>query len=114
MSSKTYLDKLRDVRWQKRRLEVLERANWMCEECRISLMSGVHGILEVHHVHYMQGKDPWDYPLQLLMSLCPKHHAERQAVEQDILVAVACVMRDKTLEELKQMPIYPFVGCLHE
>ena len=28
-----YTEKFKDPRWQKKRLEILEREKWMCEDC---------------------------------------------------------------------------------
>ena len=33
MENKTYLEKLKDPRWQKKRLEILERDGWKCMAC---------------------------------------------------------------------------------
>jgi hypothetical protein len=33
MANQEYLEKLKDPRWQKRRLEILQRDNWYCQRC---------------------------------------------------------------------------------
>ena len=33
MAAKTYFDKLKDPRWQKRRLEILNLNSWSCQDC---------------------------------------------------------------------------------
>ena len=66
-----YGDKLKDVRWQRVRLEKLNEANWQCEIC------GNHsGQLQVHHRRYLPDTDPWDYPSWMLRVLCDKCHGE--------------------------------------
>lgn len=36
--------------------------------------------LNVHHRHYLTGRDPWDYPGELLITVCqPCHHQEENA-----------------------------------
>jgi 5-methylcytosine-specific restriction endonuclease McrA len=40
----SYRDKLKDPRWQKKRLEVFSQANWQCQKCKRSDLQ-----LHVHH-----------------------------------------------------------------
>lgn len=65
----TYSEKLKDPRWQKMRLEVLERDGWKCRNCE-----DAESTLHVHHTFYEFGKDPWDYSPHTLMSLCEDCH----------------------------------------
>ncbi len=68
-ATKTYYEKLRDPRWQKKRLAVLDAAGWRCEEC------GAEGReLHVHHGYYGKGLDPWDYSDKTLHTLCDNCH----------------------------------------
>lgn len=64
-----YSELLRDPRWQRRRLERLSRANWICERC-----SNGKNTLHVHHTKYISGRDPWDYNDDELEVLCFKCH----------------------------------------
>jgi len=66
-----YSDKLKDPRWQKVRLKVFERDEWTCQIC-----FGKESQLKVHHKYYIQGKEPWDYSRDALVTLCEKCHAE--------------------------------------
>lgn len=65
----TYQEKLKDPRWQKCRLEVFERDDWMCQFC-----CSITKTLEVHHKEYLSGLDPWDYPLSNFITLCEDCH----------------------------------------
>jgi hypothetical protein len=68
----TYWQKLKDPRWQKRRLEIFNRDDWTCQKCR-----GKEITLNVHHNFYLAGKEPWDYPDHCLVTLCePCHEIE--------------------------------------
>jgi hypothetical protein len=64
-----YANKLRDPRWQKKRLEVMEKAQWKCERCNASDKE-----LQVHHGMYEYNKDPWDYDTSVLWCLCKRCH----------------------------------------
>src|SRR5512135_3264579 len=65
----TYADKLRDPRWQKRRLEILERDKWECRRCGAKDQT-----LHVHHLKYVRGRDPWDYDDGDYTTLCDECH----------------------------------------
>jgi hypothetical protein len=65
----TYSEKLRDPRWQKMRLKVLERDGWACQRCGREDIT-----LNVHHRDYAVGRDPWDYMDCLLVTLCEDCH----------------------------------------
>jgi hypothetical protein len=66
-----YLDKLKDPRWQKKRLEIFERDGWTCKKCEDS-----ESTLHIHHLVYLNGKDPWEIPDGFLITLCQKCHEE--------------------------------------
>lgn len=71
MDKKKYSAKLRDPRWQKLRLEVFERDEWACQKC-----FDTNSTLAVHHFRYISGREPWEYPLHLLTTLCENCHSE--------------------------------------
>ena len=64
-----YAEKLKDPRWQKKRLKVLEHAEWRCQLC-----GAQHKPLHVHHSYYTKRKDPWQYPLGSLIAVCEACH----------------------------------------
>lgn len=64
-----YADKLKDPRWQKKRLEILERDKWMCRAC-----GDKEKTLHVHHIFYLPNTDPWDIPSGLLVTFCCDCH----------------------------------------
>ena len=66
---KDYKKQYLDPRWQKKRLEILEKANWQCEIC-----GNKDKTLHVHHKSYISGRDVWDYPDEDLMCLCEDCH----------------------------------------
>ena len=64
-----YAEKLKDPRWQKIRLEVFQRDEWTCDIC-LDDQSTLH----VHHKIYQSGRDPWEYDLDSLVTLCEGCH----------------------------------------
>lgn len=65
----SYSEKLKDPRWQIKRLRIFERDNFACRVCYRKDME-----LQVHHIDYFPGVDPWDYPNHMLTTLCKEHH----------------------------------------
>lgn len=65
--------------WQRKRLEVLNAANFSCENCFDSDEQ-----LHVHHRHYVKGRMIWEYDNTELSVLCESCHARAHEVK-DIL-----------------------------
>jgi hypothetical protein len=65
----SYSEKLRDPRWQRRRLEKLSAHDFSCEACGDS-----DNTLHVHHRIYRRGLDPWEYKDDELAVLCEHCH----------------------------------------
>ncbi len=61
----TYQEKLLDPRWQRKRLLIFVRDNWMCRKCNCSDRN-----LQIHHNYYLPETEPWNYPDEALMTLC--------------------------------------------
>jgi len=64
-----FFEKYKDVRWQKKRLEVLEFNGWACECCGED-----NEQLHVHHKRYLKGRNPWDYDVEQLSAVCGDCH----------------------------------------
>jgi 5-methylcytosine-specific restriction endonuclease McrA len=71
----TYKEMLRDPRWQKKRLQIMERDGFACRKC-----SATTKTLNVHHgLYYGYGQPPWEYPAATLFTLCEDCHVEEEA-----------------------------------
>ena len=68
-----YQTKLKDPRWQKKRLEILNRDKWACCACL-----STEETLVVHHKDYISNTEPWDYPdyKPRPIEICEKHCKE--------------------------------------
>lgn len=64
-----YAIKYKDPRWQKKRLEVMQRDGFQCLHCGNSKAT-----LNVHHSYYVSGRDIWDYDESTLLTLCEPCH----------------------------------------
>lgn len=89
--AKTYSEKLKDPRWQKKRLEILSRDEFTCQACKNSKDS-----LSVHHKYYDGKKEPWDYDSNTLVTLCNSCHTEMDSVRKSIVMMAGYM----TIEEL--------------
>lgn len=64
-----YEKQIKSPKWQKKRLEVLERDNFTCCFC-----GSTEKMLHVHHLYYEDGKKIWEYPTKALITLCEDCH----------------------------------------
>lgn len=88
LNQQSYSDKLRDPRWQKKRLEVMQRDAFTCVIC------GDAGTpLNIHHSKY--SGDPWDVEIEHLKTVCEHcHSAIHELGEQPILKAIKILSPD--------------------
>lgn len=89
---KTYAEKLKDPRWQRKRLEILQRDDFTCRACGAKTET-----LHVHHIRYFRGRNPWDYKEFYLVTLCERCHES----EEDEIKA-ATVKRKAKAEPSRQ------------
>jgi len=80
----TYFEKLRDPRWQRKRLEIMERAGFACEKCGDKTST-----LNVHHGYYEKGLEPWEYESNTLWCLCESCHEDAQDLMRDVQYELA-------------------------
>lgn len=73
----TYSNKLKSPHWQKMRLKVMQRDKFTCKLCK-----DTETTLNVHHKYYEQGKEPWEYPMNALVTLC--EHCHKEVSDKDI------------------------------
>lgn len=69
-----YQELLKDIRWKSKAKEIRIRDKEKCRNC------GSNNNLQVHHrqYHFISNlndfKKPWDYPNQILVTLCKQCH----------------------------------------
>ncbi len=98
----TYAEKLKDPRWQKKRLKILELDNWTCRSCGCTDKT-----LNIHHAHYRFRADPWDYPEWDLITLCEGCHELHESLKGDVSRAM-CAAHPSAVQvfclELAKLP----------
>ncbi|HEX7531460.1 MAG TPA: hypothetical protein VF333_09970 [Pyrinomonadaceae bacterium] len=84
---KTYAEKLRDPRWQRKRSQIMKRADFKCEDC-----GNTTDMQSVHHCFYIAGREPWEYEDNELRCLCEICHEDRAIIEHDFVLQVKRAM----------------------
>jgi len=100
MNSKAFAAQYKDARWQRKRLEIMERDKFTCHMCRKTADDGI--TLNVHHSRYIKGKKPWEYEKWLLTTLCEDCHRHQHGCKELILEAIA-KMGKREIEGLVNM-----------
>jgi hypothetical protein len=95
MRKLTYFEKLKDPRWQRKRLDILNRSNFSCEDCHDKTST-----LHVHHCIYHKGAEPWEYQDDELRALCAPCHELRGLSEQNAVAALRWHMAGLTASEI--------------
>jgi hypothetical protein len=65
----TYSEQIKHPKWQKRRLQIMEKAGFRCENCGTDEVT-----LNVHHILYRDGYIIWEYADEDLVCLCEDCH----------------------------------------
>ena len=89
MANKSYSEKLLDPRWQKKRLEVLDSAEFQCEMC-----GDGESTLHVHHKQYFKGREVWDYEREQLACLCKDCHEQSHEQADTLKDAISRIPMD--------------------
>lgn len=88
--AKTYYEKLKDPRWQRKRLEVMQRDDFACTRC-----GAKDETLNVHHWFYAKSGNPWDAKTNHLDTLCEDCHVK---VEGMIMACKSMIQKFKDLD----------------
>ncbi len=85
---RSYFEKLKDPRWQRRRLEIFRRDDFTCQHC-----GEQEKTLHVHHLVYHYSLDPWDYDGEDLKTLCEACHADEKGLSAAKTRLITSLMR---------------------
>lgn len=93
--AKTYSEKLKDPRWQRKRLEIMQRDEFRCRLC-----ADKDSTLHVHHLRYRRDAEPWEYANESLVTVCDGCHEELHVSKFGESIIEAAVAGRATLEDL--------------
>lgn len=95
-----FQEQIKSPKWQKRRLEIMQRDGFACQIC-----GDEETTLNVHHLHYIPNRAYWDYEDWELITLCENCHKDEHSIDG----LLECV------ERLKRRGITLFeITCLLE
>lgn len=87
-----YRDKLKDPRWQRKRLEVLQRDSFTCCHCGDDKTE-----LHIHHLKY--SGDPWEAKMEDMITVCVHCHNMEELLKKHAPGSkVIKVMRRKNID----------------
>ena len=89
----TYSEKLKDPKWQKKRLEILNRDKFTCRLC-----NDKETTLHVHHNKY--SNNPWDTDIDDLITLCCDCHDTIEFIAKKRPFILEC-LHDTTTRKVK-------------
>jgi len=88
MNKQEYFESFKDPRWQKKRLEILERDDFECIVC-----GDKKAQLHAHHTIYFENSYPWEYPNRCIKTLCDKCHTDEHESLFDCLKQMSHTLR---------------------
>lgn len=94
-----YKEQQKDQRWAARSREIMERDNFTCQLC-----GKKHVKLNVHHIKYNRNLNYWEYPDELLLTVCEVCHAKihgKKVIKRNRkgVVFYNCLFSNKNLKE---------------
>ena len=108
-STADFFAKYKDPRWQKKRLERMQTANFRCESCESEDKT-----LNVHHKSYKKNHNPWEYKDYELECLCEDCHAEKHKIKDRLATALHEFKTDTNLSENPEEELLGFLeGRIH-
>ena len=81
----TYSEQIKHPKWQKKRLEILERDEFRCTNC-----DSKDDTLHVHHYLYKKDRKIWEYNNKYLTTLCDECHSNWHTIN-DKIKEILCV-----------------------
>ena len=103
-----YIDKLKDPRWQRKRLEILQRDDFACHSC-----GDKNNTLHVHHKIYYKGIEPWDYESHILITLCADCHKREHGESSIFADGIKELLQEHLLNE-DISELYNNLYCMKE
>ncbi len=105
-----YQEQIKDPRWQKRRLEILQLDNFTCQIC-----GSYNKTLHIHHTIYLPQNNIWEYEDCQLITLCEDCHKNEHENLSELVKNIINDIKNQGLTNLEILfylskytdPIYP-------
>ena len=96
MNKSDYIKQIKSPKWQKRRLEIMQKDNFTCQIC-----GDKESTLNVHHLVYHKGRNIWEYEDWELITLCEDCHEWQHSLKDALYEKVWYLQsRGVTMEEI--------------
>lgn len=96
----SYKEDLKRASWQEMRLKVFQRDNFRCQAAHCTNIISDQ-FLHVHHLDYIPDCKPYEYPMDMLITLCDKcHEKENNRDELEIHLSTTLKMKGFLLGDL--------------
>lgn len=105
----SYAEMLKDPRWQKKRLEVMQRDGFRCQHCLSEDKP-----LQVHHLVYDKDKKPWEYDNNQLITLCEDCHQDETEYSRYLYTDFQVFVRDFKLTGLSLPVLCNMLNCFSD
>ena len=91
-----YSDDIKSGKWQRLRLEVMQRDQFRCRACKCE------NNLNVHHLYYESDKHIYDYEIESLVTLCENCHSKlhKDLAKVSGIVAFKVLVGDMDLTDI--------------
>lgn len=100
-----YSEKLKSPKWQKKRLQILERDDFTCIIC-----GDIESELHVHHRWYEKDTDPWDYPDVVYQTLCKScHERVKKESREKLKKEVEEIINKLSTNEIEEVAVNLYV-----
>lgn len=99
---KSYSDKLKSPKWQKKRLDILNLRGFKCEVC-----GDEENQIQVHHRFYLKGREPWQYDNDVFQVLCEKCHENSHKKDVEIRNIEVEVLPQKYADLCNHLSMFP-------
>ena len=100
MANNNYSEKLKHPKWQRKRLEIMQRDNFKCQLCGDS-----ENELHVHHIEYSDG-EPWEIENEKLITVCGACHKIYHDFLSDYKLDISDFRINKILSKSKQFYLF--------
>lgn len=91
-----YKEQIKSPKWQKRRLEVMQKDGFICQLC-----GDTESMLNVHHLSYHKDRNIWEYEDWELITLCENCHKEEHSTMDYIINEIESIKsRGVTMREI--------------
>lgn len=106
-------EELKKPEWKAKRQEILKRDRFKCAICGCDYKT-----LNIHHLRYLPDREYWDYPNELLITVCKdchqKIHGKKKGELKRPLSIVSEEVKQKNIPKIQEVYVrLEYTSCKH-